>query len=162
MKIYKFMVIAVALVIGLMVTSCEDEKEVLVIEGNIPIKTSTLYRRRRHSCRMGCKQHVPSGCKRGGPSCIYLRRQSVEGRNESIPYPGRLGSCSVRAPYDSRLTHKQGRQYRAFPAVYGWRRPQVVCKGCGTLSPGVRSSQLDFHHHLPRILIRRGINKFMQ
>ena len=43
MKIYKFMVIAVALVIGLMVTSCEDEKEVLVIEGNIPIKTSTLY-----------------------------------------------------------------------------------------------------------------------
>ena len=43
MKIYKFMVIAIALVIGLLATSCEDEKEVLVIEGNIPIKTSTLY-----------------------------------------------------------------------------------------------------------------------
>lgn len=43
MKIYNFMVIAVVLFIGLMATGCEDEKEVLVIDKNIPIKTSTLY-----------------------------------------------------------------------------------------------------------------------
>ena len=43
MKTYKFIAIAAIMLLGLAATSCEDEKELIVIEGNIPIKTSTLY-----------------------------------------------------------------------------------------------------------------------
>ena len=43
MKIYKFTALVAIMLMGLLATSCEDEKEVIVIEGNIPIKTSTLY-----------------------------------------------------------------------------------------------------------------------
>lgn len=43
MKIYKFTAIIAIMLMGLFMASCEDEKEVIVIEGNIPIKTSTLY-----------------------------------------------------------------------------------------------------------------------
>ena len=43
MKLIKiFAVIAVALV-SLGVMSCDSEKELIIIEGNLPIKTSTLY-----------------------------------------------------------------------------------------------------------------------
>ena len=43
MKTYKFIALAAIMLLGLAATSCEDEKELIVIEGNIPIKTSTLY-----------------------------------------------------------------------------------------------------------------------
>jgi len=43
MKIYKFTAILVLMLVGMLATGCEDEKELLVIEGDIPFKTSTLY-----------------------------------------------------------------------------------------------------------------------
>lgn len=43
MKIYKYAAFIAILLTGLLTTSCEDEKDLVVIEGNIPIKTSTLY-----------------------------------------------------------------------------------------------------------------------
>ena len=43
MKIYKLTAIIAIMVMGLFMTGCDEEKELIVIEGNIPIKTSTLY-----------------------------------------------------------------------------------------------------------------------
>ena len=43
MKIYKFTALIAMMLLGLLATGCEDEKELLVIEGDIPFKTSTLY-----------------------------------------------------------------------------------------------------------------------
>lgn len=43
MKIYKFAAIVAVMLMGLFMGSCDEEKDLVVIEGNIPIKTSTLY-----------------------------------------------------------------------------------------------------------------------
>ncbi len=43
MKIYKFTAIIAIMLMGIFMASCEDEKDIIVIDGNIPIKTSTLY-----------------------------------------------------------------------------------------------------------------------
>ena len=43
MKIYKFTAIIAIMLMGIFMASCEDDKDILVIDGNIPIKTSTLY-----------------------------------------------------------------------------------------------------------------------
>ena len=43
MKIYKFTAIIAIMLMGIFMASCADEKDIIVIDGNIPIKTSTLY-----------------------------------------------------------------------------------------------------------------------
>ncbi len=46
MKIFKltsFAAIAAIMLLGLCTASCDEERDLVVIEGNIPIKTSTLY-----------------------------------------------------------------------------------------------------------------------
>lgn len=43
MKIYKLAAMIAIMLMGLFMTGCDEEKDVIVIEGNIPIKTSTLY-----------------------------------------------------------------------------------------------------------------------
>ena len=43
MKIYKFTAIIAIMLMGIFMASCEDEKDIIVIDGNIPIKTPTLY-----------------------------------------------------------------------------------------------------------------------
>ena len=43
MKIYKFTAIIAIMLMGIFMASCEDEKDIIVIDGNIPIKTSPLY-----------------------------------------------------------------------------------------------------------------------
>ena len=42
MKIYKLTAMIAIMLMGLFMTGCDEEKDVIVIEGNIPIKTSTL------------------------------------------------------------------------------------------------------------------------
>lgn len=43
MKTNKFTAIVAVMLMGLFMASCDEEKDIIVIEGNIPIKTSTLY-----------------------------------------------------------------------------------------------------------------------
>lgn len=43
MKTHKFTAIVAVMLMGLFMASCDEEKDIIVIEGNIPIKTSTLY-----------------------------------------------------------------------------------------------------------------------
>ena len=43
MKTHKFTAIVAIMLMGLFMTSCDEEKDIIVIDGNIPIKTSTLY-----------------------------------------------------------------------------------------------------------------------
>ena len=43
MKTHKFTAIVAIMLMGLFMASCDEEKDIIVIEGNIPIKTSTLY-----------------------------------------------------------------------------------------------------------------------
>ena len=43
MKTHKFTAIVAIMLMGLFMASCDEEKDIIVIVGNIPIKTSTLY-----------------------------------------------------------------------------------------------------------------------
>ena len=43
MKTHKFTAIVAIMLMGLFMASCDEEKDIIVIDGNIPIKTSTLY-----------------------------------------------------------------------------------------------------------------------
>lgn len=43
MKIYKLTAMVAIMLMGIFMTGCDEEKDLIVIEGNIPIKTSTLY-----------------------------------------------------------------------------------------------------------------------
>ncbi len=43
MKIYKFLTAMVILLLGTMAVSCDEERDYILIEGEIPLKTSSLY-----------------------------------------------------------------------------------------------------------------------
>ena len=43
MKTHKFTAIVAIMLMGLFMASCDEEKDIIVIDGNIHIKTSTLY-----------------------------------------------------------------------------------------------------------------------
>lgn len=43
MKTHKFTAIVAIMLMGLFMASCDEEKDIIVIDGNILIKTSTLY-----------------------------------------------------------------------------------------------------------------------
>ena len=43
MKTHKFTAIVAIMLMGLFMASCDEEKDIIVIDGTIPIKTSTLY-----------------------------------------------------------------------------------------------------------------------
>ena len=43
MKTHYILPVLTGLILAASATSCEDEKDLIIIEGNLPIKTSTLY-----------------------------------------------------------------------------------------------------------------------
>ena len=43
MKLKYIMFVLASIMLGMGLTGCEDEKDLIIIEGDLPIKTSTLY-----------------------------------------------------------------------------------------------------------------------
>lgn len=124
MKTHKFTAIVAIMLMGLFMASCDEEKDIIVIDGNIPIKTSTLYIvgdatpalwdvNNMYPLEMSEEDHlvfIYDGILSQGELKAYL----TQGSWDQAP-------CST--PDDSRLTHKQGRQHRAIPALHRRRRP---------------------------------------
>ena len=124
-----------ATLMTLCLTGCDEEKDPIIIEGDLPIKTSVLYMVGDATQRLGDWQPhtAPGFCRR--PIDILMGRLALCRRNQTLLVNRQLG-CSIH-PSGEQWYRNIQEQYHGSKVYYARRRPrqQMARNVCRKVSP---------------------------